>query len=234
MKEAQIRKLYRNAKEYEGLGEFILTPDATQPFEIKSSDITVLAGSDADYPLQKKRHSLKYLREIAHLRPRSNTFSALFRIRSITAYAIHRFFQENDFVYVHTPIITGSDAEGAGEMFQVTTFDMEEPPKNQGGTIDYSLDIFGKKTTDVSGQLEAEIFALAFRNVYTLRTHIQSREPPILQDMLPNFWMIEPELAFCDLEALWSGEAMVKIYYQILMENAPEEMQFFNSFIDKV
>jgi asparaginyl-tRNA synthetase len=193
-----------------------------------------LAGSDADYPLQKKRHSLEYLREIAHLRPRSNTFSAVFRIRSITAYAIHRFFQENDFVYVHTPIITGSDAEGAGEMFQVTTFDMEEPPKDQEGGIDYSLDFFGKKTgLTVSGQLEAEIFALAFRNVYTFGPTFRAENSNTARHA-SEFWMIEPEMAFCDLEGnMEVAEAMVKYIIRYVMENAPEEMEFFNRFIDK-
>ena len=148
-------------------GVFILTPDAKQPFEINAREVSMEADADRDYPLQKKRHSLEFLREIAHLRPRSNTFAAVFRIRSIVAYAIHRFFQENDFVYVHTPIITGSDAEGAGEMFRVTTLDMEDLPKDENGKVDYNEDFFGKETSlTVSGQLEAEIFALAFRNVY--------------------------------------------------------------------
>ena len=149
-------------------GTFVLTPDAKQPFEIKAKNIVIEAGSEADYPLQKKRHSMEFLREIAHLRPRSNTFSAVFRVRSIVAYAIHKFFQENNFVYAHTPIITASDCEGAGEMFQITTLDLDNPPRTEDGEIDYSQDFFGKKASlTVSGQLEAEIFALAFKNVYT-------------------------------------------------------------------
>ena len=151
------------------VGTLVLTPEAKQPFEIKASSISIEAHSDSDYPLQKKRHSLEFLREIAHLRPRSNTFSAVFRVRSIVAYAIHRFFQENDFVYVHTPIITGSDAEGAGDMFRITTLDLKNPPKNENGEIDFSKDFFGKETNlTVSGQLEGEAYALAFRKIYTL------------------------------------------------------------------
>ncbi|MEA4922466.1 MAG: asparagine--tRNA ligase [Eubacteriaceae bacterium] len=214
-------------------GTLVLTPDAKQPFEIKAAEIAVEADSDPDYPLQKKRHSLEYLREIAHLRPRSNTFAAVFRVRSLVAYAIHRFFQENNFVYVHTPIITGSDAEGAGEMFRVTTMDMEDLPKKDG-KVDYSEDFFGKETSlTVSGQLEAEIFALAFRNVYTFGPTFRAENSNTGRHA-SEFWMIEPEMAFTDLEGdMEVAEAMIKYIINYVLENAPEEMEFFNKFIDK-
>ena len=173
-------------------GEFVLTPDAKQPFEIKAKEVIIEAGSDADYPLQKKRHSMEFLREIAHLRPRSNTFSAVFRVRSVAAYAIHKFFQDRGFVYVHTPIITGSDAEGAGEMFRVTTLPMEEPPRTENGAIDYARDFFGKESSlTVSGQLEAETFALAFRNVYTFGPTFRAEDSHTARHAA-EFWMIEP------------------------------------------
>ncbi|HKK95288.1 MAG TPA: asparagine--tRNA ligase [Anaerovoracaceae bacterium] len=215
-------------------GILVLTPGAKQPFEIKAKEIVVEAESDADYPLQKKRHSMEYLREIAHLRPRSNTFSAVFRVRSIIAYSIHSFFQENNFVYVHTPIITGSDAEGAGEMFRVTTLDMEEPPKNEKGNIDYSNDFFGKETSlTVSGQLEAETMALAFRNVYTFGPTFRA-ENSFTARHASEFWMIEPEIAFADLsDDMDLAEAMIKRIISDVLEKAPEEMDFFNKFIDK-
>jgi len=215
-------------------GTLVLTPGAKQPFEIKAKEIVVEAESDADYPLQKKRHSMEYLREIAHLRPRSNTFSAVFRVRSIIAYSIHSFFQENNFVYVHTPIITGSDAEGAGEMFRVTTLDMEEPPKNEKGNIDYSNDFFGKETSlTVSGQLEAETMALAFRNVYTFGPTFRA-ENSFTARHASEFWMIEPEIAFADLsDDMDLAEAMIKRIISDVLEKAPEEMDFFNKFIDK-
>ena len=214
-------------------GTLVLTPDAKQPFEIKADEIIVEADSDSDYPLQKKRHSMEYLREIAHLRPRSNTFSAVFRVRSLVAYAIHKFFQENNFVYVHTPIITGSDAEGAGEMFRVTTLDPENSPMADG-KVDYSQDFFGKETNlTVSGQLEAEIFAMAFRNVYTFGPTFRAENSNTGRHA-SEFWMIEPEMAFCDLEGnMKTAEAMIKYIINYVFENAPEEMEFFNNFIDK-
>ena len=215
-------------------GTFVLTPDAKQPFEIKAKEVVVEADSAADYPLQKKRHSMEFLREIAHLRPRSNTFSAVFRVRSLVAYAIHRFFQENNFVYVHTPIITASDCEGAGEMFRVTTLDMENLPKNENGKVDYTEDFFGKEAgLTVSGQLEAEIFALAFKNIYTFGPTFRAENSNTARHA-SEFWMIEPEMAFADLEDNMNvAEAMIKYIINYVMENAPEEMEFFNKFIDK-
>jgi len=215
-------------------GKLVMTPEAKQPFEIHATEAVMEADSAADYPLQNKRHSMEFMREIAHLRPRSNTFAATFRVRSLVAYAIHKFFQENNFVYVHTPIITGSDAEGAGEMFQVTTLDMENPPRTEDGKIDYSQDFFGKKTNlTVSGQLEAEIFALAFRNVYTFGPTFRAENSNTARHA-SEFWMIEPEIAFADLEYdMQVAEAMVKYIITYVMENAPEEMEFFNKFIDK-
>ncbi len=215
-------------------GTLALTPDAKQPFEIKAAEVVVEADSASDYPLQKKRHSMEFLREIAHLRPRSNTFSAVFRVRSLVAYAIHKFFQDNDFVYVHTPIITGSDCEGAGEMFRVTTLDMDNLPKKEDGSVDYSEDFFGKETSlTVSGQLEAETFALAFRNIYTFGPTFRAENSNTARHA-SEFWMIEPEVAFADLEDNMDlAEAMIKYIIKFVMEKAPEEMQFFNSFIDK-
>ena len=215
-------------------GTFVLTPQAKQPFEIKAKTVTVEAGSDADYPLQKKRHSMEFLREIAHLRPRSNTFSAVFRVRSMVAYAIHKFFQENNFVYVHTPIITASDCEGAGEMFKVTTLDMEQPPRDENGKIDYSEDFFGKEAgLTVSGQLEAETFALAFRNVYTFGPTFRAENSNTARHA-SELWMIEPEMAFADLkDNMDVAESMIKYIIKYVMENAPEEMEFFSKFIDK-
>ena len=215
-------------------GKLVLTPEAKQPFEIKAEEIVIEADSEPDYPLQKKRHSMEFLREIAHLRPRSNTFSAVFRVRSLVEYAIQKFFQENDFVYVHTPIITGSDCEGAGEMFRVTTLDMENPDRNPDGSIDYSKDFFGKETSlTVSGQLEAETFAMAFRNIYTFGPTFRAENSNTARHA-SEFWMIEPEVAFADLnDNMDLAEAMIKYIIKYVMENAPEEMQFFNSFIDK-
>lgn len=215
-------------------GELVLTPNAKQPFEIKATSVNVEALSDSDYPLQKKRHSMEYLREIAHLRPRSNIFSAVFRIRSLVAYAIHKFFQENDFVYVHTPIITGSDAEGAGEMFRVTILDMQNTPVDENGNVDYTKDFFGKEASlTVSGQLEAEIFALAFKNVYTFGPTFRAENSNTARHA-SEFWMIEPEIAFCDLQGnMEVAEAMIKYIISYLLENAPEEMAFFNQFVDK-
>lgn len=215
-------------------GTVELTPGAKQPFEIKAKEVTIEATSTPDYPLQPKRHTMEFLREIAHLRPRSNTFAAVFRVRSLVSYAIHKFFQEQNFVYVHTPIITGSDAEGAGEMFRVTTLDMNEPPKTEDGKIDYSKDFFGKETNlTVSGQLEAETYALAFRNVYTFGPTFRA-ENSYTARHASEFWMIEPEIAFADLEDnMQLAEAMIKYIINYVLENAPEEMNFFNSFIDK-
>ena len=215
-------------------GVVVLTPQAKQPFEIKAGEIAVEAPSTPDYPLQPKRHSMEFLREIAHLRPRSNTFAAVFRVRSLVAYAIHKFFQEQNFVYVHTPIITGSDCEGAGEMFRVTTLDMENLPRNDDGTVDYSGDFFGKETNlTVSGQLEAETYALAFRNVYTFGPTFRAENSNTARHA-SEFWMIEPEIAFADLEDnMVLAEAMIKYIINYVLENAPEEMQFFNSFVDK-
>lgn len=215
-------------------GTFVLTPQAKQPFEIKAKEVVIEADSDSDYPLQKKRHSMEFLREIAHLRPRSNTFSAVFRVRSLAAYAIHKFFQERDFVYVHTPIITGSDCEGAGEMFRVTTLDMENLPKTEDGKIDYSQDFFGKETSlTVSGQLEAETFALAFRNVYTFGPTFRAENSNTARHA-SEFWMIEPEVAFADLsDNMDLAEDMIKYIIRYVLEHAPEEMEFFNRFMDK-
>ena len=215
-------------------GTFVLTPDAKQPFEIKAKKIVIEAGSDPDYPLQKKRHTMEFLREIAHLRPRSNTFSAVFRVRSMVAYAIHKFFQDKNFVYVHTPIITASDCEGAGEMFKVTTLDMNDLPKGDDGKVEYSDDFFGKEAgLTVSGQLEAETFALAFRNVYTFGPTFRAENSNTARHA-SEFWMIEPEMAFAELaDNMDTAEAMMKYIINYVMENAPEEMEFFNKFIDK-
>ncbi|MGF7058844.1 asparagine--tRNA ligase [Brassicibacter mesophilus] len=215
-------------------GKLELTPGAKQPFEIKAVKIQVEGESSNEYPLQKKRHTFEYLRTIAHLRPRSNTFSAVFRVRSLAAYAIHKFFQDRGFVYVHTPIITGSDAEGAGEMFRVSTLDPMNMPKDDSGSIDYSKDFFGKETNlTVSGQLEAETYALAFRNVYTFGPTFRAENSNTARHAA-EFWMIEPEIAFADLkDDMELAEDMLKYIINYVMENAPEEMEFFNSFIDK-
>ena len=215
-------------------GIVVLTPQAKQPFEIKAREIRVEATSTPDYPLQPKRHSMEFLREIAHLRPRSNTFAAVFRVRSLVAYAIHKFFQEQNFVYVHTPIITGSDCEGAGEMFRITTLPLEDLPRTEDGNIDYSQDFFGKETNlTVSGQLEAETFALAFRNIYTFGPTFRAENSNTARHA-SEFWMIEPEMAFADLTRnMEVAEAMIKYIIDYVLENAPEEMQFFNSFVDK-
>jgi len=215
-------------------GTIVLTENAKQPFELQAKKVVLEGNSNADYPLQKKRHSLEYLRTIAHLRPRSNTFSAVFRVRSLAAFAIHKFFQDQGFVYVHTPIITGSDAEGAGEMFKLTTLDLENLPKDDQGKVDYKQDFFGKETNlTVSGQLEGEIFALAFRNIYTFGPTFRAENSNTARHA-SEFWMIEPEMAFATLtDYMDTAEAMVKYIINYVMENAPEEMEFFNSFIDK-
>ena len=215
-------------------GRLVLTPEAKQPFEVKAEEITLLADSDPDYPLQKKRHSMEFLREIAHLRPRSNTFSAVFRVRSVAAFAIHKFFQDKGFIYVHSPEITCSDAEGAGEMFQVTTLDLDNLPRDEQGNIDYSKDFFGKKANlTVSGQLEGEIMALAFRNIYTFGPTFRAENSNTARHA-SEFWMMEPEMAFCDINGnMDMAEEMIKYIISYVMEHCPEEMQFFNSFIDK-
>jgi asparaginyl-tRNA synthetase len=214
-------------------GEFVLTPDSKQPFELKAKKIVIEGKSDADYPLQKKRHSFEYLRSIAHLRPRGNTFSAVFRVRSLAAFAIHKFFQERGFVYVHTPLITGSDAEGAGEMFRVTTYDLNNPPKDESGRVDFKQDFFGKETSlTVSGQLNGESYALAFRDIYTFGPTFRAENSNTARHAA-EFWMIEPEIAFADLlDDMELAEDMVKYVINYVMENAPEEMEFFNKFID--
>lgn len=215
-------------------GKLEITPNSKQPFEIKATRIEFEGVSSPDYPLQKKRHTLEYLRTIAHLRPRSNTFSAVFRVRSLAAYAIHKFFNDRGFVYVHTPIITGNDAEGAGEMFRVSTLDIENPPIDDNKQVDYSKDFFGKETSlTVSGQLEAETFALSLRNVYTFGPTFRAENSNTTRHAA-EFWMIEPEIAFADLkDDMDLAEDMLKYIIKYVMENAPEEMEFFNSFIDK-
>lgn len=215
-------------------GSLVLTPDAKQPFELKAENVVIDGESTPDYPLQKKRHSFEYLRTVAHLRPRTNTFSAVFRVRSMIAYAIHQFFQERGFVYVHTPIITASDCEGAGEMFQVTTLDLNNVPKNDDGTVDYSQDFFGKQANlTVSGQLNVETYCMAFRNVYTFGPTFRAENSNTTRHAA-EFWMIEPEMAFADLEDNMAlAEAMLKYVINYVLENAPEEMNFFNQFVDK-
>ena len=215
-------------------GTLTATPDAKQPFEIQADTLKVEGDSSPDYPLQKKRHSLEYLRTIPHLRPRTNTYQAVFRVRSLIAYAIHKFFQENDFVYVHTPLITGSDAEGAGEMFQVTTLDIGNPPRTKDGAVDYTKDFFGKETNlTVSGQLNVEAFAQTFRKVYTFGPTFRAENSNTPRHAA-EFWMIEPEIAFADLnDDMDCAESMLKYVIRYVLENAPEEMNFFNSFIDK-
>ena len=215
-------------------GELVLTPEAKQPFEIHAHEITLQGACPSDYPLQKKRHSNEYLRTIAHLRPRTNTFSAVFRVRSAVAFAIHKFFQEQGFVYVHTPIITASDCEGAGQMFHVTTLDMENPPRTADGKLDSSKDFFGKPANlTVSGQLEGEAFALAFQKIYTFGPTFRAENSNTPRHA-SEFWMIEPEIAFAGLrENMDLAEAMVKYIIRYVLENYPEEMEFFNKFIDK-
>ena len=215
-------------------GTLVATPQAKQPFEIQAEEIIVEGASAPDYPLQKKRHSLEYLRTMTHLRPRTNTFQAVFRIRSLCAYAIHKFFQDQGFVYVHTPLITGSDCEGAGEMFRVTTLDMKTPPLTEEGNIDYSQDFFGKETNlTVSGQLNGETYAQAFRNIYTFGPTFRAENSNTTRHAA-EFWMIEPECAFADLnDNMDLAEAMLKYVIRYVLENAPEEMNFLNSFVDK-
>ena len=215
-------------------GTLVETPNAKQPFEIQAKSVEIEGASTPDYPLQKKRHSMEFLRTIPHLRPRTNTFQAVFRVRSLAAHAIHCFFQERGFVYVHTPLITSSDAEGAGEMFQVTTLDLANVPKTDTGAVDYSQDFFGKSVNlTVSGQLDNEAYAQAFRNIYTFGPTFRAENSNTTRHAA-EFWMIEPEMAFCDLEGdMETAEAMLKYIFRYVMEHAPEEMAFFNSFIDK-
>ena len=216
------------------IGTLVATPDAKQPFEIQAKEVIVEGMSNSDYPLQKKRHTFEYLRTIAHLRPRSNAFSATFRVRSVAAYAIHKFFQDQDFVYTHTPLTTGSDCEGAGEMFRVSTLDPKNPPLTEDGNIDYTQDFFGKETNlTVSGQLNGECFALAFRNIYTFGPTFRAENSNTTRHAA-EFWMIEPEIAFADLEDdMELAEAMLKYVIKYVMDECPEEMQFFNQFVDK-
>ena len=214
-------------------GDLVETPDGKQPFEIHAKEIEILGASDLDYPIQNKRHTFEYLRTVAHLRPRTNTFMAVFRVRSLVAYAIHKFFQEQGFVYVHTPLITGSDCEGAGEMFRVTTLDLDNVPKTEQGEVDYTQDFFGKSVNlTVSGQLNGEMFATAFGNIYTFGPTFRAENSNTPRHAA-EFWMIEPEMAFADLsDNMDVAEAMVKYIIKFVMENAPEEMEFFNKFIE--
>ncbi|MBC3515687.1 asparagine--tRNA ligase [Neobittarella massiliensis] len=215
-------------------GTLVLTPDARQPFEVHAAAIEVEGPSTPDYPLQKKRHSVEFLRTIAHLRPRTNLYSAAFRVRSVAAYALHKFFNENGFVYAHTPLITGSDCEGAGEMFRVTTLDMQDPPRSEDGSIDYSQDFFGKETSlTVSGQLNAECMALAFGKVYTFGPTFRAENSNTPRHAA-EFWMIEPEIAFADLQDdMDLAEAMLKSVIGYVLEQCPDELAFFDQFVDK-
>ena len=215
-------------------GELVLTPNSKQPFEIQASVIEVEGPSTGDFPLQPKRHTMEFLRTIPHLRPRTNTFQAVFRVRSLAAYAIHKFFQERDFVYVHTPLITGSDCEGAGEMFQVTTMDLSKIPMTEDGKVDFTQDFFGKPTNlTVSGQLNGETFAMAFRNIYTFGPTFRAENSNTTRHAA-EFWMIEPEIVFADLQDLMRlEEDMIKYIISYVLEHAPEEMAFFNQFMDK-
>ena len=215
-------------------GTLVATPEAKQPFEIQADKVEIEGPSTPDYPLQPKRHTFEYLRTLPHLRARTNTFQAVFRVRSLIAYAIHKFFQEQDFVYVHTPLITGSDCEGAGEMFQVTTLDLNNVPKTEDGQVDYRKDFFGKPTNlTVSGQLNGETYAMAFRNIYTFGPTFRAENSNTTRHAA-EFWMIEPEMAFADLQDnMDMAEKMIKYIIKYVMENAPEEMAFFNQFVDK-
>ena len=215
-------------------GKLVLTPESKQPFEIHATNIEIESLADNTYPLQKKRHSFEYLRTIAHLRPRTNTFNAVFRVRSVLAYAIHKFFQEQDFVYVHTPILTGSDAEGAGEMFNVNSFDLSNVPKTEDGKVDFSKDFFGRHAhLTVSGQLNGETFAESFCNIYTFGPTFRAENSNTVKHAA-EFWMIEPEICFADLEDNMDlAEDMIKYTFKHVLDNCPEEMEFFNNFIDK-
>ena len=219
---------------FEVTGTLVLTPNAKQPFEINADEITVLGPCGGDYPLQKKKMGMDYLRTMTHLRPRTNTFNAAFRVRGQAAFALHQFFHEHGFTYVHTPIFTGSDCEGAGEMFQVTTMDLNNVPKKDDGTVDYSQDFFGKPTNlTVSGQLNGETYAMAFRNIYTFGPTFRAENSNTTRHAA-EFWMIEPEIAFADLkDDMVLAESMLKYIIRYVLEHAPEEMNFFNSFVDK-
>ena len=214
-------------------GKLIITENAKQPFEIQSEKIEILNSCGSDYPLQKKRHTFEYLRTISHLRPRANTFNAVFRVRSVLAYAIHKFFQDQGFVYVNTPILTSSDAEGAGEMFNVNSFDLAQIPKNEDGTVDFTQDFFGKPAhLTVSGQLNAETYAMAFRNVYTFGPTFRAENSNTVKHAA-EVWMVEPEICFADLkDDMDLAENMIKYIFSYVLENCPEEMQFFNQFVD--
>ena len=216
------------------VGTVVVTENAKQPFEIHANTVEIFNLSDNQYPLQKKRHSFEYMRTIAHLRPRSNTFNAVFRVRSVLAYAIHQFFQERGFVYVNTPLLTSSDAEGAGEMFNVNSFDLANVPKNEDGSVDFSKDFFGKPAhLTVSGQLNAETYAMAFRNVYTFGPTFRAEDSNTVKHAA-EFWMVEPEICFADLkDDMDLAEDMIKFIFSTVLEKCPEEMEFFNSFIDK-
>ena len=215
-------------------GQIVATPDAKQPFEMQAESVVIEGASTPDYPLQKKRHSPEYLRTITHLRPRTNLFQAVFRVRSLAAFAIHEFFQKRGFVYVHTPLITGADCEGAGEMFRVTTLDPADPPRNPDGTVDYTQDFFGKSAhLTVSGQLNGETFAQAFKNIYTFGPTFRAENSNTTRHAA-EFWMIEPEMAFCDLAGdMKIAEDMLKYVIRYVLANAPEEIAFFNNFVDK-
>ncbi|MCD7708341.1 MAG: asparagine--tRNA ligase [Clostridiales bacterium] len=215
-------------------GQLVATPEAKQKFEIQASEVQLEGESTPDYPLQKKRHTFEYLRTIPHLRPRTNTFSAVFRVRSLCAYAIHQFFQERGFVYVHTPLITGSDCEGAGEMFHVSTFDFADVPKNPDGTVDYGKDFFGKPTNlTVSGQLDGEAYAMAFKNIYTFGPTFRAEDSNTPRHAA-EFWMVEPEMAFADIwDDMILAENMLKYVISYVLEHAPEEMAFLSSYVDK-
>ena len=229
----EVRKLNVGAAVYV-TGTVVLTPEAKQPFEIQATKVEVEGKSTPDYPIQPKRHTMEYLRTQTHLRARTNTFQAVFRVRSLCAYAIHKFFQERDFVYVHTPLITGSDCEGAGEMFQVTTMDLNNIPKTEDGKVDFSQDFFGHATNlTVSGQLNGETYAQAFKNIYTFGPTFRAENSNTTRHAA-EFWMIEPEISFADLEDdMQLAEEMIKFVINYVLEHAPEEMEFFNSFIDK-
>ena len=219
---------------FEVTGTLVLTPNAKQPFEINADTVTVLGTCGSDYPLQKNKMGMDYLRTLTHLRPRTNTFNAAFRVRGQAAYALHEFFHKNGFTYVHTPIFTGSDCEGAGEMFQVTTMDLNNVPKTEDGKVDYSKDFFGKPTNlTVSGQLNGETYAMAFKNIYTFGPTFRAENSNTTRHAA-EFWMIEPEMAFADLkDDMILAESMIKYVIRYVLENAPEEMNFFNSFVDK-
>ncbi len=225
---------FRVGSSVEILGTLVLTPEMKQPYEIKATKVTLLGDSLENYPIQPKRHSREFLREVAHLRPRTNLFNAIFRLRSVAAFSIHKFFQEKGFIYFHAPLITGNDGEGAGEMFTVTTLPLDNPPRDEEGNIDYKKDFFAKKTNlTVTGQLEAEAYALAFRNVYTFGPTFRA-ENSNTQKHASEFWMIEPEMAFTDLEGnMQTAEDMVKYIVTDVLKQMPEEIDFFDQFVEK-